>query len=128
MRKAVLFIVSAFIFSACALSVKDFNKYAEGVKQANIENETLRTNHLKLTQKTMEDFAAMKKQIDSLKNQVDVLRFINKIELGQLGRLHQHFAVLLKALEIKKIKLDYKEAQKQLHEELMKQQLKEKTE
>ena len=116
MRNAVLFIMSIFIFSGCAhVTDKEFKHFTNEMKKVVRQNETVAQNHLKLTKENMDEIEVLKKQ------NAEMRIVIGRVLLGSY-RLDQKtksaFAILIKALENQKIKLDFEKAQKQLEEDL----------
>ncbi len=122
MRRAVLFIISAFIFSACAHHVtdKEFKHFTNEMVTVVKKNEAVSRNHLKLTKENMDGIEVLKKQLIVAETQIYRLMMVDSMAMRQFGRLYQSLAVLLRALENKGVKLDLEKAQKQLEEEVTK--------
>jgi hypothetical protein len=126
MQRTVLFIISAFIFSACApkLPVKDFSRFLNELKEATAKNDATAMSHLELTKENMGEIAVLKKQLSQM-------RMIVGAMLMQFRQLDQStaltFTVLLKALEHRGIKLDLQKTWERMQAEEIEKKLKEKS-
>lgn len=124
MRNAVLFIISAFVFSGC-VTTKQFNSFANELKSAKVQNEATAMNHLRLTKEMAEETATLKKRL----GQTELFLAFTMFNLSQLDQATaKTFAVLIKALEYKGIKLDLKATWQRMQKEEMEKKLKEKVE
>ncbi len=126
MRRAVLFIISAFIFSACApkVSQKDFDQFANKVKQAYAKHDATAVSHLQLTQDTRNEVADLKKKA----NQMRFMVGFTALQLGKLERTTaQWIVIFMKALEYKGIKVDLAKTIERMTKEEMEKKLKEKS-